>query len=245
MFDYLVSDVRHMKRKVDDMSKKMIPAIDAEGKAILNEDGTPKMIEAPDEQDPPAESLVSREAYDRVKKDMHDYKTRNSDLQKQIENMKVQVHKEKEDWKSVSEHHESRAKELETQLTGLKSGLISTEKTRKLTEEAVKHGINPASIPDLELLDFEELTVETTSTGKILVSGADRAIAKLKVIRPHWFNKSVTSVNPATPNVGQPIGGAVTIADLNAAEAQWKKTQSTVDKEAYYNMIQKYKTQTG
>lgn len=231
---------------------KMIPAVDADGKPILNEDGTPKMIEAPDdtttppkEDEPPAQSLVSKEAYDRVKADMHKFKTEKADLERRLADMKVQGHKEKEDWKSVAEHHENDAKSLRQQYEGLKESLVNERKVSALTAEATKQGINPASIPDLELLDFEEITVETTSTGKILVSGADRAIAKLKTLRPHWFNKSVPSVNPATPNLGTPHNGQVTIADLNAAETQWKKTKSDADKKAYYDLIQKYKTQTG
>lgn len=229
---------------------KMIPALDADGKPLFEADGkTPKMIEAPDDNpnppadDPPAPALVSREAYDRVKNDMHEFKKKTADLQKTIDDMKVQGHKAKEDFKSLAEHHEARAKQYETELTGLKSGLIASKKTEALTAEAVKHGINPASIPDLELLDFDELTVETTSTGKILVSGADRAIQKLKTLRPHWFSKQVPSVNTATPNLGTPQNGQVTIADINAAEAQWKKTKSDADKKAYYDVIQKYKAQ--
>lgn len=200
----------------------------------------------PPVEDPPAPALVAREAYDRVKKDMHDFKQKTAQLQKTIDDMRVQGHKAKEDYKSLAEHHESRARELETELTGLKSGLVNLKKNEALTAEAVKQGINPASIPDLELLDFDELTVETTSTGKILVSGADRAVHKLKVIRPHWFSKHVPSVNPATPNLGTPTNnGQVTLAELNAAESNWKKTKSDTDKKAYYDLIQKFKAQGG
>jgi hypothetical protein len=226
---------------------KMIPAVDADGKPILNADGTPKMVEVPDEtpNDPPEPKLVSRDAYDRVSKDMHDYKKKNADLQKQIDDMKVQGHKAKEDYKALAEHHEQRASQFESELTGLKSGLISSKKTEALTTEAVKHGINPASIPDLELLDFDELTVETTSNGKILVSGADRAVARLKTLRPHWFTKVVPSVNPLSPDTRGPVSGTVTIADLNKAEDQWKKTKSDADKKAYFDLIQRFKSQGG
>lgn len=232
---------------------KMIPAVDADGKPILNADGTPKMIEVPDDNpnpnDPPAdsptESLVSKEAYDRVKADMHKFKQEKADLERRLAEMKVQGHKEKEDWKSVAEHHETTAKELQSKYEGLKSSLVAEKKFSALSAEAMKQGINPASIPDLELLDFDELTVETTSTGKILVSGADRAIAKLKTLRPHWFTKTVPSVNPSTPNLGTPQNGTVTIADLNNAEIQWKKTKSDADKKAYFDLIQRYKAQGG
>lgn len=193
--------------------------------------------------DPPAPPID--EGNDRIKKDMLKYKQERDQLLQQMEEFKLKGHKEKEDWKTVAEHHEQKAKEYETKFSGLQSALINEKKFAALTIEAQKHGINPASLPDLELLDFPEISVETTSTGKILVSGQDRAIAKLKTLRPHWFSTNVPSVNPSTPNVGRPNSGAVTIADLNVAEAQYRKTKSESDKKAYFELIQKYKSQSG
>jgi hypothetical protein len=182
---------------------------------------------------------------DRIKRDMLKYKDENAQLKASIEDMKLKGHKEKEDWKTVAEHHEIKAKEFETKFNGLKDGLVREKKISALIIEAQKQGITPASLPDLELLDFDEVQVETTSTGKILVSGQDRAIAKLKTMRPHWFSTNVPSVNPSTPNVGTPNSNVVTIADLNAAEAQYKKTKSEADKKNYYEIIHKYKAQHG
>ena len=182
---------------------------------------------------------------DRIKKDMLRYKDESNQLRQQIEDMKLKGHKEKEDWKTVAEHHEQKAKDYEQKFNGLKDGLVHEKKISALIIEAQKQGIAPASLPDLELLDFDDVSIETTSTGKILVSGQDRAIAKLKTMRPHWFSTSVPNVNPATPNVGTPNSNTVTMADLNNAEAQYKKTKSEADKKTYYETIQKYKTQHG
>lgn len=197
----------------------------------------------PDSQNPPpappAEDMVS----DRIKKDMLKYKQERDALQAQIDDLKLKSHKEKDDWKTVAEHHEQKAKDYETKFSGLQSALMTEKKIAALTIEAQKHGINPASLPDLELLDFDELSVETTSTGKILVSGADRAVAKLKTLRPHWFSQSVPSVNPATPNVSAPRSGLVTVADLNAAADKYQKSKSESDKVAYFDLIKKYKAQ--
>lgn len=182
---------------------------------------------------------------DRFKKDMLKFKDEAANLRNQIEEMKLKGHKEKEDWKTVAEHHEQKAKEYEQKYSGLKEGLVHEKKISALIIEAQKQGITPASLPDIELLDFDEVSIETTSTGKILVSGQDKAIAKLKTLRPHWFSTSVPNVNPSTPNVGTPNSNIVTMADLNAAEAQYKKTKSDSDKKHYYETIQKYKTQHG
>ncbi len=193
-----------------------------------------------DPQTPPVDDSDTR-----IKKDMLRYKDENAQLKAQIEADKLKGHKEKEDWKTVAEHHETKAKEYEQKFTGLQSALVNEKKQSALKAEAQKHGINPASLSDLELLDFDEVQVETTSTGKIMVSGQDRAIAKLKTLRPHWFSTTVPSVNPSTPNVGIPNSNVVSLADLNAAEAQYKKTKSEADKKTYYEIITKYKAQRG
>lgn len=189
--------------------------------------------------------LVSKEAYDSVKSDMVKYKEEMRKMQARLDDLKVNTHKEKEDWKTVAQLHEEKAKDLEAKYSGLKDSLLREKKNAALMTEAQKHGINPASIPDLELLDFDEIVVETTSTGKILVSGQDRAIQRLKTLRPHWFTKSVPSVNPSTPEAGRPQSGMVSVADINAAETQWRKTKSDLDKQTYFDLIMKYKTQNG
>lgn len=182
---------------------------------------------------------------DRYRRDMLKYKEEAQALKRQNEELKLKTHKEKEDWKTVAEHHEVKAKEYEQKFSGLQAALVNEKKIAALTIEAQKHGINPAALADLELLDFPELSVETTSTGKILVSGQDRAIAKLKTLRPHWFTSSVPSVNPSSPNLGAPISDRVTLAELSAAEAAYTKTRSDADREKYQQMIKKYKAQGG
>ncbi len=198
----------------------------------------------PDPNATPAPAIPPAEPEnDRVKRDMLKYKNENEQLRQENESLKVKTHKEKEDWKGLAEHHEAKSKEFETKYVGLQGSLVNEKKYSALKSEAIKQGMNPASLPDLELLDFEEVTIETTSTGKILVSGQDRAIAKLKVIRPHWFSNTVPSVNPSTPTTFLPNNEVVTLADLNAAEAQYNKTKSDSDKKKYSEMIQKYKAQ--
>lgn len=184
------------------------------------------------------------DASSRIKKDMHKYKDEAAKLRAELEEIKMSSHKAKEDWKTVAEIHESKAKEFEQKFTGLQSALVNEKKIAALTIEAQKHGLNPASLPDLELLDFEEVNVETTSTGKIMVSGQDRAIARLKTLRPHWFNQGVPSVNPSTPNVGQP-SGQVTLNDVQTALDKYNKSKSESDKKAYSDLILKYKSQGG
>ena len=204
-----------------------------------------KEIEEIEQKTNEGDEVVPKSLYEKTRQDMLDYKKQLQEMKTTIDAMKVNTHKEKEDWKTVAELHEKTAKELEQKYSGLKQSLIDEKKMAALTVEAQKQGINPASIPDLNMIDFDELIVETTSTGKILVSGQDKAIARLKTQRPHWFSKSVPNVNTNTPETGKPKCGTVTVADLNAAEAQYRKTKSEADKKAYSDLIQKYKAQRG
>jgi len=203
----------------------------------------PPIVENPPPIEPPKDEAIPREVYERAKKDMLDYKNKMKELETRLDGLKLQGHKEKEDWKEVARIHEEKAKDLEGKYSGLKESLVSSAKITKLTEEAVKQGIRPEALPDLELIDFDELIVETTSTGKILVTGQDRAIAKLKILRPHWFSKIVPGINSSTPEILPALNGVVTLADLSAAEMQYKKTKSEADKKVYYDTIQKYKSQ--
>jgi len=196
-----------------------------------------------DPNTPPPTETVDRAAYDQVKADMLANKQKVKDLQAELENKKLQGFREKEDWKSIAEQHEAKAKEFETKYSGLQTSLVNTQKHNALVVEAQKQGINPNSIADLEMLDFEEITVETTTTGKIIVSGADRAIASLKLKRPHWFTKQVPGVNPNTPDLNKPMGGDVTLDDLKTAEAAYLKSRSESDKVKYNDLIIKYKSQ--
>ena len=183
------------------------------------------------------------DALDKIKRENQRIKEERDALLKQMDDLKIKTHKDQNNWKEVAEINEQKAADAEKKFSGLQSALINEKKMNALSIEAQKQGINPASLPDLEMLDFDEIHVETTSTGKILVSGADKAISTLKVQRPHWFSKAVPPVNTATPRVNVPEGQSVTLADVNAAEAQWKKSKSESDKQIYFETIMKFKSQ--
>ena len=179
----------------------------------------------------------------RVRQEAKEAKDRAAALQKQIDDLKINTHKNAQNWQEVARINEEKAKDYEQKYSGLRESLINEKKVSALIVEAQKHGINPQSIPDLELLDFPEISVETTSNGRVLISGADKAVGKLRQIRPHWFNAGTPAVNPSSPELGRPTGGLVTLEQVNAAQAQWLKTKSDSDKQNYFELIQKFKAQ--
>ena len=165
-------------------------------------------------------------------------------LEKDINDLRAQGLKSKDDWKGLNEINEARANALEAENKQIKQAILNDAKYKVLTAEAVKAGINPASIPDLELLDFAEITTETLANGKAVVSGAAQAIANLKRQRPFWFTGEVPNVNPNTPQGGSnPPNGNVTLDMVLAAQGKYSASKSDSDKRAYEDITKKYKAQ--
>lgn len=171
-------------------------------------------------------------------------RAKNDKITRELADAKAQGLKSKEDWKGVAALNETRANELEAENTRIKGAVVNDAKIKALTTEAVKAGINPISIPDLELLDFAEITTETSSNGKVVVSGANAAIANLKRLRPNWFTGEPPAINPTTPQggVNQPNGN-ISLDMVIAAQDKYVKSKSDSDKKAYEDILIKYKAQ--
>lgn len=144
------------------------------------------------------------------------------------------------EWQQVAETSRKEADDARAEVKKLKDAFIYTEKTRALKEAAIAAGIRKESVADLGLIDFPELVVETDEEGSIKVSGADKAVTRLKTIRSHWFQGGAPKVNHNTPTATRSGGGGVTIADLEAAEKEARKTGDYSD---YKNKVLQFKTQ--
>ncbi len=163
-------------------------------------------------------------------------------LQKQLDEAKRNGLKTSEDWKGLSEAEKTRADNAEAENVRIKKALVDDKKYSELKTEAVKQGINPLSLNDLDLLDFPNVVAETGSNGRVNVVGAQQAITKLKAERPNWFQGAAPNLNPGTPQGGDmPPNGSVTLADLTAAQAKYLASKSDADLAAYNNLVIKYK----
>jgi hypothetical protein len=157
--------------------------------------------------------------------------------------MKMQGLKSKEDYKAIADLEKTRADNAEAENKKIKKALVDDAKYGALRLEAQKQGINPISIPDLELLDFTEVVADS-SNGRVSVSGVEAAIQALKLKRPNWFTAGLPNVNPSTPAGGsRPPNGQVTLADVKAAEVKYYASKSESDKKAYQDIIIKFKAQ--
>lgn len=193
---------------------------------------------------PPIEERISKEEFLRVKNDMHKFKEDARKLQEELENKRIGAMKEKQDWEGIAKAKEQEAADFKEKYDGLSRSLVENAKHSALKNAALKSGILDQSLSDLELLDFAEVHVETTTTGKILVSGAENAIESLKKRRPHWFGTKPASVNPSSPETFTPSNGRVSMEDLGKLEKAYKENpQSSAAKKAYSDAIYTFKTQ--
>lgn len=187
------------------------------------------------------DGFVSQEVFERTKKDMFKFKQEAENLKKLTDEQRLQRLKETQNWEAIAKEKEQEAQEERRKRETLESSIVQHQKFMALKTEALKHGMYPSSLEDLELLDLPEVNVETTSTGKILVTGADRAIANLKTLRPHWFKQNAASINPSSPETIQTNSAQITTAELDKLAEAYKKNPTQENKQAYFNAIQKYK----
>jgi hypothetical protein len=195
----------------------------------------------PPPADPPAPT--NEELLAQARKDKLEAQAETERIKKENDDLKMQGLKSKDDWKAIADLEKKRADDAEAKNINITKALKDSAKYDALRLEAQKQGINPISIPDLELLDFAEVTAETVNS-RVVVSGVEAAIQGLKAKRPNWFNSGAPSVNTITPTGGQQAAtGQVTLADVKAAETKYYQSKSESDKQAYQNLVIKFKSQ--
>lgn len=187
------------------------------------------------------DGFVSQDVFERTKKDMFKYKEEAEKAKKLMDEQRLQRLKETQNWEAVAKEKEQEAESERLRRQTLESSIIQHQKFMALKTEALKQNMHPSSIDDLELLDLPEVTVETTSTGKILVQGAERAIAGLKTLRPHWFKQNAPSINPNTPETLQVNPNKMTLEELKKIEQEYKKNPTQANKALYHDAILKFK----
>ncbi len=186
--------------------------------------------------------VVERSAYEQVKADMHKYKARAKEVEDQLAAKETSKLKDDQKWKELAEVNEREALEAKEKLKKLNSTVIEDRKLSVIRTEAQKLGILPSALDDLDNQSWSDVSVEFTSTGRINVIGAAKAVERFKTLKPHWFQGAqAPGVNTTTPNVVQSApAGAVTLKDIAAAEAEAKKTGDTT---AYKALVVKFQQQ--
>lgn len=185
--------------------------------------------------------VVPKDVFERTKADMFKYKSQLDQMAKTIEEMKINRLKETQNWEEVARAKEKEADSYKERNQLMEQAFIQGKKDDVLKTSAIKHGMVDLDL--LGALDLPEVQVETTSSGKIIVHGADAAIQSLKVRKPHLFKQSTPSINPQTPEVVASGNGQLGIVELQKLEAEWRKNPTEGNKRAYHDAIIKFKKQ--
>lgn len=185
-----------------------------------------------------APETVSRDAYEQIKKDLFKFKSEARELREKITDAEKRKLKEAEDYKAYAETLERERDDLKQKLTDFTSVTLQDKKLSAVREAARKAGIREEALPDLELLDLDGISVETTSTGRIMVEGVDDFMKRQQKTRSHWFK------SPSAPKVNggggapPPAPGKVTAMDVVKAEKQYKSGK--ISKEDYVAVVKEY-----
>ena len=170
--------------------------------------------------------------------DLHKEKAARKALEEKLNAKESDDLKKSQQWQQLAELKEKENTELKEQISSNTKALIHDRKHSAIKDAAIKAGIRKEALTDLELVDLDGIQIETTSTGRINVIGAEVAVDRLKTLRPHWFGASAPNVNLNSPEVV--AGGKVTYADLQKLEKEAKQSN---DYTKYHAAVMQFKKQ--
>lgn len=186
--------------------------------------------------------MVEKGRLDHAIGDLHRYKSQVKDLQTKLASVEEQKLKEREDWKSLYEIEKEARTNAELASNKTQESYLAEKKFSAIKEAALRFGIRPEALDDLSLLSLDQVQIESTSTGRLNVLGADTAVQELKRTRPYWFSDNrPPNVNTTTVGVG-PQDGPVTWQTLQKLEREGKKSG---DMSAYKQAYTIYNKQRG
>jgi len=184
--------------------------------------------------------VVSKEAYEKVMQDMHKYKKALKEIESSKKQQELQSLKEKQEWQKIAEIKEQEANQEREERTKLTKAVVTDKKMSAIREAAMKAGVLDSALDDIDLLNWNDVEVETTSTGRINVLGADDAVKRLKTLKPHWFGKSVGKVNSKIPETTKQNSDVVTLEKIIKLR---KEAVQSGDYSAYEPAFKQYQAQ--
>lgn len=172
--------------------------------------------------------------------DIAKHKAKIAELETANEKSRLDKLRESENWQTLASEETKRADTAEAKNKALSDSIQYDKKYSAVKTLAIQAGLRKEAINDLELIDLPEVQLETTSTGRINVLGAEKALERIKMSKPHWFNKRGTvNINPGEPGVVS--GGEIKYNELLKAEETARKTG---DYAPYESLHKKYLEQT-
>lgn len=166
-----------------------------------------------------------------------------STLAQDLEKIRTEGLKSKEDYKTYSEALEKKLEEAEGKATRFQEAVVHTNRVMAVKDAASKLGLRSAAIGDIESMDLEDVKVSVGEDRMIRVEGAGEFANRLKTTKPYLFE------TPKDPNfnggggAGGGSGGAkVSKADLEVAFAN--RNKGPKEKAHYQSTLKSYNEQT-
>ncbi len=189
-----------------------------------------------------ANDTISRAELDKVIAEREKFRKDAKTLRDAQETERTAKMKEQNQWKEIAEANEKKAKEADERSERFQKSFLEDKKINTVSAACEKLGLRPEAMSDLEALDFADVTVETTSTGKINILGADKFAERLKTLKPHWFaDKADPRVNPGTTRV-RDTKGAITAQQLVDADRAARKSGDFSEYQKMHAQYQKQRT---
>lgn len=116
----------------------------------------------------------------KFKAQARDFETKYLSLQNEIESLKTQKLTETNDYKSLYEQAATKNKDLETRYSKLKENVVYNEKFKAAQQALLEAGMKREAIKILEKEALDEILVEHTSEGRMLLSGVDEFKEKFR-----------------------------------------------------------------
>lgn len=198
--------------------------------------------QAQPEETPAPEQTFTKSEVQKILEEAKSYKIKAQEYEAKMKAKEVEDLTANQRWKELAELKEKEAIEANEKAEKLKSAFVNKEKLSALKEAALQAGIRKESLPDLRLIDFPEVNLQNGNEGEFSVSGADKAIQRLKALRPHWFQSSIPAVNSASPAVTGD-GSSITFDSVKKLQDEYKKNPSAENADKYKNALLQFKKQ--
>ena len=147
------------------------------------------------------------EQYKRVTNDMHkfkreakEYRAKMQEFQSKLEQVDIQKMEESSEHQKLAEHWKNQATQYKSELDNTTQAIVNEKKFSAIEREARKQGIRgDRYLNILTSFDTNDIIVETTSTGRHNVLGADVFVEQVKQEYPDLFtDQAAPSINNST-----------------------------------------------
>lgn len=183
--------------------------------------------------------VVSRKAYTSVSDDMHRFKREASDAKQKLSDLEAKKLADDKNYQELYEREKKQRTEAEAANEKKDKYYIHTQKSSEIRRLAIDIGLRSEAVDDLDLLDYDGVEVEVTSTGRYNVLGGKQFVDGLKNKKPHWFKKDKAPlVNAGGGGVTPTSTGKLSPTDVINAETQMKRGK--MSKEDYRVIFKKY-----